>query len=406
MGSRWSRVALLLMVAAVVACPAAAATKSLVVQAGDQERVLVPMSIELPAGTAKAKLLDGGKEVPCQVAEGKLWWVLDKLAAGATKTYTVELGAASSAKPDAVALKHGGEAVDITIGGKPFTTYVFVPKKPCGPQLRRPYFFPVYGPDQVTTTRPYPLTTDIPANVAKDHPHHNSIYVAYGSVNGVDNWSISPKAGWIVHKSFDAVAGGAVMGMFRESLDWTTVDKKPVMAETRTARVYALPDDVRLLDLEIVFEAKYGEVKFGDTKEGGICATRMRPEFRNDKRGAKGRLVNDSGQTGGATWGKKSAWVDASGEVGGTRYGYAIFDTPGNLRHPTTWHSRTYGLLTANCFGLSHFTRKKERGDYTLESGKTLTFRYRIYFHRGDEKEAQVAARFADWAHAPRASLK
>ena len=179
------------------------------------------------------------------------------------------------------------------------------------------------------------------------------------------------------------------------------------MAETRTARVYNLPDTARMLDLEIVFEAKYGEVKFGDTKEGGICSTRMRPEFRHDKRYFKaGLLINDGGKQGGAAWGQKAAWVDASGDVKGKRYGFAIFDAPTNLRHPTTWHARTYGLLTANPFGLRHFTRGKERGDYTLDAGKTLTFRYRVYFHPGGPKEAKVAERFADYATPPAAAWK
>ena len=384
-----------------------AATRTLVVEAGDQARTWVPMSIETPKNTTTAKMSANGTEVPCQVAEGKLWWILDRLDAGATKSYTVELGTAPSAPPSAVSLKQADETVDIAIGGKPFTTYNFTLKKSCGQQLRRPCFFPVYGPDQVLMVRPYPLTDTLPIDCRKDHPHHTSIWVAYGKVNGTDNWSIHKTAGWQVHKGFETVASGAVMGMFRESLDWTSVDKKPVMAETRTARVYAQPDTHRMLDLEVRFIAKYGQVEFGDTKEGGLCATRMRPEFRHDKKyGKDGKLVNDQGQLGGAAWGKKAAWVDASGTVDGKRLGFAIFDAPTNLRHPTTWHARTYRLLTANPFGLSYFTRKKERGEYTLDAGKELVFRYRIYFHVGDEKAGQVAARYGDYATPPKAAWR
>jgi hypothetical protein len=134
----------------------------------------------------------------------------------------------------------------------------------------------------------------------------------------------------------------------------------------------------------------------------------MRPEMRDDKKfGQKdGRLVNANGQTGRAAWGKKALWNDASGTVDGKKVGLAIFDHPGNLRHPTTWHARTYGLLTANPFGLGHFTRKKERGDYTIEAGKELVFRYRVYFHLGDEKTGEVAARYADYATPPKAAWK
>ncbi|MFP4056261.1 MAG: PmoA family protein [Candidatus Brocadiia bacterium] len=399
---------------AVLACVGAwpdadAATRELVVQAGDHDRLHVPLCIDVPDGTTRAKMLDGAKEVPCQVSEGKLWWVLDALKAGEAKSYVVDFAAASGADADAVKLERPDATVDITIAGKPFTTYLFAPGKPAGHQLRRPCFFPVFGPDQTAMTRPFPLTTEIPPemkNLRKDHPHHTSIWVAHGDVNGVDNWSISGGAGWQLHRDFQAVASGAVMGLFREDLDWTTRDRKPVLAETRTVRVYRLPHTHRMLDLEIAFHAKYGKVVFGDTKEGGLCATRMRPEFRANN---KGRLVNAQGKTAGDAWGKESEWVDASGTVGEKRYGFAIFDHPRNLRHPTTWHARTYGLLTANPFGLSYFThdrKNKHKGDHTLEEGETLTFRYRIYFHVGDEKQGAVAARYADYAQPPTAAWK
>ena len=387
--------------------PHTQAAGQLVVEAGDQDRVCVPMRVDAPPGPVPSWLSADGKKVPCQVVDGKLCFILDELAAGQSRTYTLVFGK-SDMPPDAVALKETEKTVEITIGGKPFTTYHFTNPKYAGHQLRRPYFWPVYGPGQTTMTRPYPVTDDpVAENVAKDHPHHTSLYVAHGDVNGVDNWSISGKAGWIVHKTFEKVASGPVVGWFRERLDWTTAEKKPVMAEVRTIRVWNLPPDHRMLDMDLAFVAAYGAVMFGDTKEGGLCSTRMRPEFRADgKGGAKGRLVDSEGRTAGATWGKKAAWVDASGPVDGKTLGYAIFDAPGNLRHPTTWHSRTYGLLTANPFGLSHFTGKKENGDHTLADGQTLTQRYRLYFHRGDEKEAKVADRWADYAQPPTVNWK
>lgn len=395
----------LICLAACSAVPAHAAGRTLLVEAGQNARAYVPMCADLPAGTTRARMTDGSAEVPCQVAEGRLWWVLDKLAAGKSKTYTVELGAGAAADKG-VALTKGTEKIDIAIDGKPFTSYVFLPKTVGKAVLRRAYFFPVYGPGQVTMTRPYPMIQkDLPKNCRKDHPHHTSLYVAHGAVNGVDNWSVGGKAGYIVHKAFEVVSGGCVVGVIRETLDWTSLDKKPVMAETRTVRVYRLPDSHRMLDLELTFQAKYGKVVFGDTKEGGLCAARMRPEFKSSG-GNKGRLVNSEGQAGGEAWGKKATWVDCSGLVDGKRVGFAIFDAPGNLRHPTTWHARTYGLLTANPFGLKHFTRGKQKGDYTLEEGKERTWRYRVYFHEGTEKQAKVAEHYADYADSPKATWK
>jgi len=385
-----------------------AAAKTLAVEAGPSARANVPMGVPLPAGTTKAKMMDGAKEVPCQVADGQLFWILDSLAAGASKEYTVDLGADSSANPQAVELKQTADEIAVTIDGQPFTSYRFAPKKFAGVQARRPYFYPVFGPNQAPMMRPFPCTDEPPpAGMSNDHPHHTSIWVAYGEVSGVDNWSVGEKAGWQVHTGFPAVVSGAVLGYFRETLDWTTAEKKPNMAEVRTVRFWRLPGTIRIMDFEITFDARYGPVVFGDTKEGGIISTRMRDEIRADKQGKNGRIVNAQGLSGADAWGKPSEWVDCSGTVGDAKVGYALFDAPTNFRHPTPWHARTYGLCSANPFGVAAFGAKgTAKSEYTLEAGKTLTLRYRIYFHTGDEKEAQVAARYADYAQPPKATWK
>ncbi|MBM4042626.1 MAG: hypothetical protein FJ290_29405 [Planctomycetes bacterium] len=325
------------------------------------------------------------------------------------------LAAASALAGEAagVQLKKSDDAIEVTIDGKPFTTYLVAPKSPFNQRVLRPCFYPVHGPNQVAMTRNYPLAEGDPKEVNPDHPHHTGIWVAYGSVNGVDNWSNAapskdkagkpkPGAGWQIHKAFEAVESGADGGMFRETLDWTDAEKKPVMAEVRTVRIPRPKDDsYRMLDLEITLQAKYGKVVFGDTKEGGMCSTRMRTELRGDKAGTNGRLVNSAGDLGDKSWGKRALWVDASGEVEGKRYGYAILDHPSNLRHPVYWHSRTYGLLTTNPFAIQSFDRKaEEKGGYTLDEGKELTLRYRVLFHLGDEKEGKVGERWEEYAKA------
>jgi hypothetical protein len=314
------------------------------------------------------------------------------------------LAAASALAAEAagVQLKKGEDSIEITIDGKPFTAYLVAPKSPMNQRVLRPCFYPVLGPNQVPMTRNYPLAEGDPKEAKPDHPHHTSLWVAYGSVNGVDNWANTAKSGWQIHKSFEAVESGAEGGFFRETLDWTDAEKKPVMAEARTVRIPRPKDDTyRILDLEITLQAKYGKVVFGDTKEGGICSTRMRTELRADKAGANGRLVNSAGDLGDKSWGKRALWVDASGEVEGKRYGYAILDHPTNLRHPVYWHSRTYGLLTTNPFAIQSFDKKaEEKGGYTLDEGKELTLRYRVLFHLGDEKEGRVAERWEEYAKA------
>ena len=102
----------------------------------------------------------------------------------------------------------------------------------------------------------------------------------------------------------------------------------------------------------------------------------------------------------GATWSKRAAWCDYYGPVDGHLVGVAIFDHPANPRHPTWWHVRDYGLFTANPFGRHDFEKlpDKTAGNLVVPAGQSVTFRYRFYFHEGDEQQAQVAARYAEYA--------
>jgi len=116
-----------------------------------------------------------------------------------------------------------------------------------------------------------------------------------------------------------------------------------------------------------------------------------------------GQFVNAYGGINDAEcWGKRAPWVDYYGQVDGQQVGLAIFDHPTNLRHPTWWHVRGYGLFTANCWGLHDFAGDfSVRGDYTLSQGEALTFNFRLYLHAGDTEAADVGARYLDYAFPP-----
>jgi hypothetical protein len=134
-------------------------------------------------------------------------------------------------------------------------------------------------------------------------------------------------------------------------------------------------------------------------------ALRVRPELNvkqaKDGPPATGHYRNDSGDGDAAVWGKPAAWVDLSGTLDGKPVGIACFDHPSNLRHPTCWHARDYGLFAANPFGLHDFTKApKGAGRFELPEGKSLTFRHRWLLHAGDAEAARVAERYAAWAAA------
>jgi hypothetical protein len=80
--------------------------------------------------------------------------------------------------------------------------------------------------------------------------------------------------------------------------------------------------------------------------------------------------------------------------------GVAIFDHPSNPRHPTWWHVRDYGLFCANPFGRAQFEKlpDKKAGEFKIPAGQSVAFRYRFYWHEGDEKQGKVAERYRDYA--------
>ncbi len=131
-----------------------------------------------------------------------------------------------------------------------------------------------------------------------------------------------------------------------------------------------------------------GPVRFGDTKEGGMCSIRVASALE-EKRGG-GRITNGSGGQGEkACWGKPAPWCDYSGTRAGKPVGIAILDHPGNFRYPTTWHVRAYGLMTANPFGISYFTDDKARdGSHTWQKGEVVEYWYRVVLHSGDAASA------------------
>ena len=79
-----------------------------------------------------------------------------------------------------------------------------------------------------------------------------------------------------------------------------------------------------------------------------------------------------------------------------------MFDHTLNLRYPTYWHVRNYGLMTANPFALSYYYNDPRRdGSYILPKGKNLIFYYRLFVHSGDAKEGKVEEAYHNYINPP-----
>jgi hypothetical protein len=237
------------------------------------------------------------------------------------------------------------------------------------------------------------------ADEEHDHKHHRSLWFTHGAVNGHDFWSEDKNFGRIVHDGFIKVESGKAAGLIQSRNKWVAADGTTVCTDQRTLRIYAPAHaGERLLDLDVALYASNGELTFGDTKEGSM-AVRLAETMRLKGKVGKGHIVNSEGIRDGETWGKRAKWCDYYGPVNGKDVGIAIFDHPDNPRHPTWWHVRDYGLFAANPFGQHDFEKlpDKAAGNLVVAAGKSVTFRYRFYLHEGNEQDAKVAAKYADY---------
>ena len=277
----------------------------------------------------------------------------------------------------------------VEINGQLFTEYFFK-------DVPRPYFYPLIGPGGAPMTRNWPMKNT--PDEEHDHPHHRSLWFAHGEVNGHDFWSEAKNFGKIVHRGFGQIKSGANLAIIESTNQWVAADGTIVCTDERTMRFHSSGAEDRSIDFEVTLHAPKTDVTFGDTKEGTM-AIRLAETMRLKGKVGHGHIINSEGVQDDATWGKRAGWCDYYGPVDGKTVGIAIFDHPGNPRHPTWWHVRDYGLFAANPFGRHDFEKlpDKEAGNFVIPAGKSATFRYRIYIHPGDEKQAHVAQKYQDY---------
>ena len=269
--------------------------------------------------------------------------------------------------------------VAVTVDGRPFTEYRY------GHYVCRPYFYPVLTSSGQRLTRGFPAETV--EGETDDHYWHRGIYVAHGLVNGHNLWDEVLGHGAMLQRGEPVVGSidGAVT--IEGVVDWFGPEGERILEEWRSVRIRT-EGDFRILDHRSEVRAKYGDVTFGDTKEGGLFSIRV-PTSMDAKE--KGRIENsegqvyDSGQGEEATWGVQAAWVDYSGPLAnGEQWGHTVVDHPANPRHPTYWHVRGYGLFTANPFGVHDFKGDESiDASLTIPAGESSVFRYRLIIHPG-----------------------
>jgi hypothetical protein len=261
-----------------------------------------------------------------------------------------------------------------------------------------PIVYPIIGPAGKSMTRDYPMKKGY-EGIKEDHPHHRSLWFTHGEVGKYNFWAALDKSAVdrIIHKRFVKAECDGQSALLVTENDWVGSDNQKVCRDVRTLR-FAAAKNLRIIDFDITVTAEQDKVVFGDTKEGtfGIRV----PEVIAVETKKGGSFVNAEGKIGEKdAWGKRSPWVDYRGLIDGEKAGIAIMNHPSSFRYPTYWHVRDYGLFAANPFGVHDFEqRDTTAGELTLPKGESVTFRYRVLFHKG---ETNIADAFKEYAEKP-----
>jgi hypothetical protein len=327
------------------------------------------------------------------------------------------VGQAQGLRVDVVA-READRRVDITVDGKPFTSYIWPTT------LKKPTLYPIRAASGALVTRGWPLEPRPGERV--DHPHQVGLWFDHGDVNGLDFWNNSDaipaaradKMGTILQRAVRRTHSGQGEGTLEVTAEWVDHQGKPLLRED-TRFVFRAVDGLRSIERSTTLTATGGApVTFVDNKEGLIGMRVARaleqpantpevftdaaghattvPMLNND--GVTGHYRSSDGLEGDSVWGTRGRWTMLTGEVDGGPVTLAIFDHPKNVGFPTYWHARGYGLFAANPLGTKVFSNGKEELNFRLAPGQATTFRYRVLILSRTATPDQIETSYRDFA--------
>ncbi|WP_423227969.1 PmoA family protein [Sabulibacter ruber] len=325
----------------------------------------------------------------------------------------LQVGAQGKAKRFVLTENKQEKRVDVTVEGKPFTSYVYPDV------LKKPVLYPIRTARGNFITRGWPM--DPRPGERVDHPHHVGLWFNFGDVNGHDFWNNSNDTGshkgpfgTIRHTRVNKMTNGDAKAELEVSSEWQKPDGTALIKED-TKYVFCGEGDTRIIDRITTLTALKEDVLFKDNKEGVIAIRLARelehpstkPEVFTDasgkatpvpvmnNEGVTGNYRSSEGKNGDDVWGTRGKWVNLTGVVGNEPVSVVLMDNPQNIGFPTYWHARGYGLFAANPFGQKVMSDGKEELNYKLPAGKSVTFRHRVVIQSGSSlTDEQVNAQY------------
>jgi len=291
----------------------------------------------------------------------------------------------------------GDNKIDVIIGEKHFTSYLY------GDKLPRPILFPVRSPSGIMVNRGYPLLEV--EGESKNYPHHAGLFFAYRYVNDDDFWlneNFGKDTGdktQIKHIKVTEMAGGAGKAGISTVIHWIGKKGRILLEENRKMVFYAGENEYAI-DFSMDLTAQDTKLTFSDSKEG-MFAIQAADWLRED--GGSGRYFSSNGdETEENVWGKRARWACLQGEKDGKTIGIAILNHPASVNYPTYWHTRGYGLFSANPLG-QHVFEKTRHPDsarpfhLTLQPGDVAHFGFRMIIYEGTKTREQLEQRFEEF---------
>jgi hypothetical protein len=308
--------------------------------------------------------------------------------------------------------------VDITVDGKPFTSYIYPDK------LMKPVLYPLRTSRGTLVTRGWPM--DPRPGERVDHPHHVGLWFNYGNVNGLDFWNnstaIPPEKksgfGTIKHVSINKMTADDDKAVLEVTMNWL----KPggtILLKEDTKYVFTKEGEQLAIEFTTKLTSLKEDVSFSDNKEGllGIRVARelehpsTEPQKFTDangiatevaklnNEGVTGKYRSSEGIEGESVWGTRGKWVTLNGKIGDEPISLVILDNPQNVGYPTYWHARGYGLFAANPLGQKEFSKGKVVLNYKLKASQSVIFKYKVLINSGRNlSDNEVNTKFEEFS--------